>query len=207
MSSESDPAQPSLITQRIARAINAGELERFDELYARVAPALYAWAQLRVLKELRKHIDAEDVVQEVWIRALEIFDRFDPDKQSFRPWLFSVAKLVLLEASRRVRRRRTEVAGHRAITGALFELNNVPDSVTGISTRMARDDSIKRFVEHVRQSDPLDHQVLVHFGLEGLSGEVAAQRIGISREAAFKRWQRLRKRLQEQGIGDELLVD
>lgn len=204
---EPDPTRFAQTTGRIARAISEGELQRFEELYARVAPALFAWAQLRLLRELRKHLDAEDVVQEVWIRALEIFDRFDPDRQGFRPWLFSVAKLVLMEASRRVRRRASDLGGHRALTAGLFELDDLPDSVTSISSRMSRDDSIRRFVELVREADPLDHQVLVHFGLEGLSGEETAERLGITREAAFKRWQRLRQRLRERGVGQDWLAE
>ncbi len=194
-------------TRRIARAIAAGEQERFEELYERVAPALFAWARLRLLDDLSKHIDAEDVVQEVWIRALEIFDRFDPEGQPFRPWLFAVAKRVLMEAARQVRRKGSRIGRHQALTGALFALDDVPESVTGISTRLARDEALEAFVETVRASDPLDHQMLVHFGLEGLSGEEVAQRAGISREAAFKRWQRLREKLRTQGIGRSILAE
>lgn len=200
------PPDPQPDTARLAREISAGELKRFDELYERISPALFAWARLKLLRELRSVVDPQDVVQEVWIRALEIFPRFDAGRAEFRPWLFSVAKRVLMEATRRHRaaRHRPRAAGG---TAAMFALDQVPESVTGISTRLARDESIGRFVEAVQDLEPVDRQILVHFGLEGLTGEEVAKRVGVSRDAAFKRWQRLRKRMDEGRVGEALLVD
>jgi DNA-directed RNA polymerase specialized sigma24 family protein len=85
--------------------------------------------------------------------------------------------------------------------GSVFDLEGVPDSVTAITTRLARDESVTLFLERAEQLDPIDRGILVHLGLEGLNAGEAAERLGISREMATKRWQRLRARLREQGVG------
>ena len=90
-------------TMHLARAARDGEEEQFEKLYERVAPSLFSWARLRIPPAVRPFLDEQDVVQEVWIRAIEIIDRYDPDKVNFRAWIFRVAKNVLLEAMRKLR--------------------------------------------------------------------------------------------------------
>jgi RNA polymerase sigma factor (sigma-70 family) len=158
-----------------------------------------------LLQDLRAHIDAEDVVQEVWMRALEIFHRYDKQRQEFRSWIFPVAKNMRMEAMRRVRAHGPSGSDQRHDAGTDFELEGLPESVTSISARIAREDSVRQFIEHAQSLDVVDQQLLVFVGLEGMSGDLAAKRLGLTRNAAFKRWQRLRERLRERGIGQELL--
>lgn len=44
--------------------------------------------------------DVEDMVQEVYIKAYNAFDRFD-SKRSFKSWLFSIAKNTYIDWTRR----------------------------------------------------------------------------------------------------------
>src|SRR5262245_23429223 len=44
---------------------------------------------------------AEDINQEVWLLAIERFDRFDPDKGWFRDWLLGIARHLALRHHRR----------------------------------------------------------------------------------------------------------
>ena len=46
--------------------------------------------------------------------------------------------------------------------------------------------------------DPVDRMLLVHCGMEGSECSFVATRIGITADAATKRWQRLRARLGQQ---------
>lgn len=43
---------------------------------------------------------AEDVVQEVFLRAWRASDRYDPALSSMRTWLFAIARNVIIDASR-----------------------------------------------------------------------------------------------------------
>jgi len=188
----------SLIVTR-ARADSA----QFAEVYERVAPALCGWVALNLRAGLRARVDAEEVAQEVWLRAWRSLADFDPAHGSFRGWLFGIARNVLLEAFQALQRRRVGSGS----TTRLFDLENCPDTVTSATQRVARDDSLQHFIARVRELGE-DEQVLVQCcGLEGLGAAEAATRLRITAEAARKRWQRLRASLEELDLPRELLAD
>jgi DNA-directed RNA polymerase specialized sigma24 family protein len=62
---------------------------------------LHVWASLRIRPQLRAYCQTEDLLQEVWCRTYAIRDRFDSTTRSFRSWIFTVAKNVLLEVVQR----------------------------------------------------------------------------------------------------------
>ena len=61
-----------------------GPLRGFEPEFQRVAPALQAWAELRIRPSLRTHFEPQDLVQEVWLRANAAFARHDESRSSFR---------------------------------------------------------------------------------------------------------------------------
>jgi RNA polymerase sigma-70 factor (ECF subfamily) len=194
----------ALETAHLAREAKAGGSESFTVLYERIAPALYAWADIRIRPGLRAWLEPGDLVQEVWCRALRVFDQFDPDKVSFRYWVFRVAKNVLLESVRKVGSAAyaTQPAGS---TARLFALGQVPDSITGVSRRLSRQEELGRFRDWVAELDREDRDLLLHHGLEGLSHSEVGERLDLGVEAVAKRWQRLRKNLEQQVLPREVL--
>ena len=181
MAVEPDPGEQSADeawnageTQRLARAAGAGDAARFGELYERLAPALYTWASLRIRPGVRGEVEPEDVVAEVWVRAWKAFAEFDAEAQPFRPWIFRIAKNVLLEAFRRIQRDRP-AAGGAGPTTRLAALAEVPDSATNLSRRVARNDGVQAVLAWVQREFAGDERALfVHCGLEGLSYAEAA---------------------------------
>ena len=120
---------------------------RFDELCERVAPALVAWAELKVGAKLRGSIEPMDVVQETWCRAWRSFETYDPEAASFRAWTFRIAKNVVLECARRSRRDSAADAG----TTARHEVvHAAPDRATALSRRLARDEGVSSLLEWAR---------------------------------------------------------
>lgn len=201
-----DPADPvpGEDTQRIAREARAGDLARFAELYERIAPALYAWAALRIRPAMRAFVDPQDLVQEVWTRAWKAFPGFDPETVPFRAWIFRIAKNVLLEGFRRARRLAPgEGAGP---TTRLFQLGELPDSATAVSRRLARDEGLARVLAWVEALEPDEQELFLHCGLEGLSYAEVAERMQIQRDAVAKRWQTLRERVARFGVPKDLAL-
>lgn len=188
-------------TAFLARCVQKGDRTKFDELYTRTAPALYAWASLKA----RAGVDPGDVVGEVWLRALDRLHTHDGENHAFRAWIFGIAKNVLLQAMRS--RRDGLVQAENGGSGATGRLAEEADSVTSVRERLARDDSIRRFVEYARSLDPVRHELLRLCGLEGLPCTEAAVRLGINAEAATKSWQRLRAELRERAWVRDLLLD
>ena len=83
----------------ILRRVAAGDVEALGALYDRHARALLGFVRRAAPSD-----DAEDVVQNVFLRALSCAGRFDPDAASARPWLFGIAVQIARERRRSVRR-------------------------------------------------------------------------------------------------------
>lgn len=194
-----DTPDPPLLAQ-------SGDGARFTELYERIAPALYTWAEVRIRPELRSFVDPQDIVQEVWVRAWKGFRGFDPASQSFRYWLFRVAKNVMLEVFRELRSPDGGVPGGDP-SKRLLALREVPDSATAISQRLARDERLKLFAQWIASLGEDERMLVVHLGLEGMTQHEVAERLSLSRDAIAKRWQRLMARVAEQGTMRELFAE
>ncbi|OZM71995.1 RNA polymerase subunit sigma-70 [Amycolatopsis antarctica] len=79
-------AEPDLRSEQAVRAA-----------YTAHGPELYRFA----LRQLRDEGAAQDVVQEVFLRAWRSADRFDPEVASLRVWLFAIARHVVVDQIRR----------------------------------------------------------------------------------------------------------
>jgi RNA polymerase sigma-70 factor (ECF subfamily) len=93
----------------IAR-FRAGEGRALEALFARHEVSLYEF----LVGVLRDHHQAEDAVQETFVRALEHLDGVDPEH--LRGWLFTVAYRQALLARRRRKSRPAEPLAAGAVT-------------------------------------------------------------------------------------------
>jgi len=177
---------------------------RFEDLYCQVAPVLFTWAELRIRPEMRRHIDPQDLVQEVWLRAVKRRSSFDPNVSSFRAWVLTIAKHVMLESFRNLRRA-PMLEGDLATGTRMFVLQNCPESITSFTQRLAKDDSVRRFLDEARRLDADDQQILVRCGLEERTCGEVAREMELGEEAVTKRWQRLRAKLRGEGWAAEIL--
>jgi RNA polymerase sigma factor (sigma-70 family) len=182
-----------------------GDGAAFQELYDQFAPSLYAWTRLRLQGGPAARLDPQDVVQEVWLRALGSFDSYDPTR-SFRAWIIGIGKNVLLQSYRSASYDALHVHD-RSPSEYQREVQNFPDSVTSISTRFAKDDAIQRFVAYVGELDPDDRMLVLFCGFEEYTCGEAATRLGLSLDATKKRWQRLRGQLRESGPCQALTLE
>src|SRR5262245_30398216 len=127
------------VTRELAHQLRAGDEAVFQELYERVAPALYAWTELRIRRSPNVGLDSEDVLQEVWLRALRGLDSFD-EARSFRGWILGIAKNVLLQRYEKTSRDQV-LDRDPSSTGSTW--CNLPDTATSISVRVARDEGLQ----------------------------------------------------------------
>jgi RNA polymerase sigma-70 factor (ECF subfamily) len=192
-------------TRDLARGAKRGEEGRFAELYEKIAPALHAWASLRIRPEMRSQVDPEDVVAEVWCRAWKAFPKFDAESASFRAWVFQIAKNVMLEAFRKAQRAAPGGAGAGPST-RLFQLQNVPDSATEVSRRIARHEGLQAVLEWVKGLDEEERKLFLHCGLEGMGYAEVAERMQLEYDTVAKRWQRLREKVERFAVPRDLLM-
>ena len=172
---------------------------QFEQQYEPVARVLFAWACLHIRSSLRPRLDPEDVLQEVCCRAFQRFAQFDPERASFRTWVFGIAHNVLREAFRGLGRSHAA-----ALTTGRIE--SLQDLATSITRRVARDDELRNFLSRLDILTDEDRRLLLYRGLEGLEHARVAELLSITAESASKRWQRLCSRLRELGLPIELGV-
>lgn len=91
--------------EELARLTKAGQRTAFEELVRRYqVPVLHF-----LLRKASNHHEAEDLVQETFVRAFRKIDLYS-EMARFRPWLFTIAHRVLLNAHRRQRPQNCETA-------------------------------------------------------------------------------------------------
>ena len=83
MTEQSNVAEPN---EMIDHAL-AGDQRGYAALYEHFASGIYRLCYSLVLNQQ----DAEDVMQESFVYAFKNLQRFDPDKASFKTWLYTIA--------------------------------------------------------------------------------------------------------------------
>ncbi len=143
----------------VRRVTECGDEQAFRELYRRHSPRVYAL----ILRILGSEEDADDVVQETWLRAMRSAPRFRWEA-SFSSWLSAIA----LNCARGVRRRERR-----------WPTTEVPANAPARSRWAATDARIdlERALERV---PPGYRAVLTLYELEGRPHEEIAERLGIA---------------------------
>ncbi|MEZ5988044.1 MAG: sigma-70 family RNA polymerase sigma factor [Planctomycetota bacterium] len=187
------PDPGSTTTATLCDRWRSGRREAFPRLYGRVLPALRMWSSLRVPAGLRARLDPEDLIQEVWYRAVAGFGDFDPARGSFRSWVFGIAGNVLRMELRSLGRRQR--SGPPRSLDSLSAGEQAADW-TSASRKLARSEEFERVLAAAEALDEDSRRLLLFRGLEGLSHREVGERLGIGEAAAQQRWQRLRARLR-----------
>ncbi|MGE3171256.1 MAG: RNA polymerase sigma factor [Planctomycetota bacterium] len=186
-------------TTTLLRQFDRGAPDAFAALHARLAARLYMWSSLRIPRPLWARLHPEDLVQEIWLRVVASLERYEPQRASFRSWVFGIAARTLAENLRRLAVRRREGVGE---AGGVAP-DELPLAVTSMVRGVARAEELKRLSELIAALPAPDRQLLLWRGLEGLPHGEVATRLCVSPEAAEIRWRRLvsRLRLRWSGLG------
>ena len=183
----------------IARCLR-GDQVAYTQLYERYAAGIYRLCYGLVLNKL----DAEDVVQESFVYAFKNLRRFDPNKASFKTWLYTIAVSRSRNTYRRKRLPQVELS-------QLFQLNIAAPRSEAPEARLAHrnaEDALMRAL--VDLSPNLREAVVLRYG-HGLTYREIAEVMNCPPKTAESRVRlahnRLRKLLTGAGraILDELL--
>ena len=99
-----------LTDEQLMEQLQQGNVRALDELYRRHARSLYAFC--RNLAPASH--DAEDLVQDVFLRVIKSAHTFDPQRASFRTWLYRIARNRCIDVGRRASLIRFLPIGRRA---------------------------------------------------------------------------------------------
>jgi RNA polymerase sigma-70 factor, ECF subfamily len=97
---EKKPDRSAVPDAEIVQLVLAGEIDAFDELVRRTRRPAYRLAR----RITRNHEDADDVVQDSYVKAYRALARFD-SKRAFQPWFLTiVARSALSQIRSRARK-------------------------------------------------------------------------------------------------------
>lgn len=142
--------------------------EAFRELYRAYFPRVYAYVAYRV----GTVHDAEDVVSETFLRAVEKLDRFeDRGDGSFGAWLFRIAHNLVSDYRRRQKRRGEPVP--------LEELPDLEDAGEGPEAAAERKEQFLRLRKMIETLSPRRQEVITLKFYGGLRNREIARVLGI----------------------------
>lgn len=90
--------EPSTSASLLAQSLN-GRPRAFDRLHELYAPLVFHWARRGLQVE-----DAFDVCQEVFHALHQKLGQYDPTKQRFRAWLWTITRNQIIDLARRKKR-------------------------------------------------------------------------------------------------------
>lgn len=160
--------------------------EEFERLAIEQMDMLY-----RVARRLTRHgAQAEDLVQETYLRAFKAIDQFDCTALGIRPWLLRILHNLYVS--------RAQHDGKQPVSIAEEQLENVcvPGAADGLTLDPRSFDRMDEHLVHAIESLAPDYQhVLMLWALEELSYKEIADALSVPVGTVMSRLHRARQRL------------
>ncbi|MCA9036780.1 MAG: sigma-70 family RNA polymerase sigma factor [Planctomycetaceae bacterium] len=169
---------------------------RLSDLYS---PLIRAWLRRYDVQDSDQH----DLVQEVLLAVSKDLSRFEHRGQpgAFRGWL----KAILINRLRkfwRARDRRPQARGDSDVDARLAQLDDPASEMSQIWNREHDQYVLRQLMALVEPHfDPKTWKAFCLVSLDGLKADVAAQELGISRNAVIVAKCRVLKRLRQESEG------
>ena len=172
---------------RIARDDEAA----VGELYDRFGSLVYRMA----VQAMPSRADAEDAVQEVFVRLWRTADRYDADRSALVTWVMLIARRHLVDKLRRTRSRISAVSVEEPAT-----LGEAATAAAGEG--LVREESFERLLKKIEALPELQRTVVTRAYLGGQTlrqiGEELNTPLGTVKSALSRALVRLRERVGEE---------
>lgn len=182
-------------TQLIERAKQQDE-SAFDQIVNLYADKLYNY----IVRMLGNPHDAEDVLQEVFLRAYQGLPTFD-GRASLSTWLFRIAHNLCIDHYRKQERRVKTVSIYQDNSDEADEGTEeweFPDTQTPDPMQAVLDKELQELVERALENlSPKLKSVLLLYDVEGLSYEEISQSLGIPMGTVKSRLHMARSEIQK----------
>lgn len=177
--------------EQLMLAYREGDAGAFAQLYQRHKGALFRF----VLRSIRDRAIAEELYQEIWMRAIEARGRYEVQAR-FTTWLFTIAHNRLVDHWRKrglalVSLDQDESPAADAPAGADYEPHRVLEAKQ----------SLARFTRALEALPPAQREVFLLHHETDLSVAEIAQATGSNEEAAKSRLRYAMSKLKE-AVGD-----
>lgn len=190
-SHQSDPATDLALMQ----GVSVGDREAIARLYARFGTLVYRMAFLA----LPSREEAEDAVQEIFIRLWRTAGRYDASRAALVTWVMLLSRRYLVD---RLRRRRT------ALRAAPLDDKHAEgvetQRATGAPATAVKDERFALLMQKIERLPPMQRQVVVRAYLNGQTlrqiGEELGTPLGTIKSALSRALVRLRETDVNEGV-------
>lgn len=175
----------------LMRRVAENEPGSIEDLYDRFGSLIFKLAY----QAMPTRADAEDAVQEIFVRLWKTADRYDPKRAALVTWVMLISRRHLVD---RLRRRKARVRPQRLDTAR----EGVAASVPGVtSERLEESERFTELMGRVDQLPELQKTVVVRAYLGGQTlrqiGEELGTPLGTIKSALSRALVRLRERADE----------
>jgi RNA polymerase sigma-70 factor, ECF subfamily len=168
-------------------------IEEFEQVYLRNVDVLIGYFARRC----REPQTVADLTSETFVRAMNGFAGFDPERGSDRAWLFGIASRVFARHCDQSASRREAVDRLRAHRSLAV------DEIEEITGRIDAERDGAELMRRCAELPAVERAAIELVDIEELTPKEAAVALGVSRVAFRKRLSRARSRLRkEQHIND-----
>ena len=164
MRSKNDPNEGALIQASIE-----GDGKAFESLYLCYMEAIYRYIYFRVGDEMQ----AEDLTEEVFVRAWEALPKYQHRKFPFSSWLYRIAHNLVIDHYRRV----------KPVPMTNGMMRTYPDTRESLDHMLSRRMETEMLAEAVQQLNKLEQEIVLLRFVEGLSHQEIASMVGKSQTA------------------------
>ncbi len=148
---------------RIQRGEDARDAQ--EKLYHLVRNEILHLIRQRIPHRLKPRLDAEDVLDEAFLRSIKSLDRFKPSfEKSFYAWVYTISKNIIRDQS--VRRSAAAFHFTRGEEEGGPRESKIIDELSGPATQILRHDLVESYLDKLRDREA---EVIRLHRLEGKS--------------------------------------
>ena len=141
----------------VARA-QGGDSRAMDELIRKQTPGIYRF----VLRMVRDEQDARDITQEVFLRMIRSFQRYDPSYR-FETWLYRIARNLCYDRGRKAKRWKFAFWSREEEENGSDPIQSLPDPGASALDRALDAEQGSQIEESIGKLKPAYREILLLF--------------------------------------------
>lgn len=181
-----------VVDMDLMRRVAAGEERAVGELYDRFGSLVYRMA----LQSMPTRVEAEDAVQEIFVRLWKTAERYDDNRAALVTWVMLIARRHLVDKLRRNRARLRPGSLDQPQTA------NIATEEERLTGRMEQDERMAALMKRISALPELQRTVVIRAYLGGQTlrqiGDELGTPLGTIKSALSRALVRLRERTGEE---------
>jgi len=197
----------SSTTQQLVIRIQGGDGEAFNQLFMRYYPRIKLLVKLHMMDKLKAQVEAEDVIQEIYIEVFKNFHKFEyRDPDSFYKWVVTVIGWKIKDLDKyhfkAAKRSAEDMVSLQekgvGVDTSTFEFGNQLDAGAGTPSQIVMEKEGYQMLEKAMKRLPLHfRRVICYRHLEQRSVQETAQLLDMTPNAVNVLFHRAQQRLHE----------